>query len=275
MAARILSCNHVQPSFAQPRLPLGTLWVTMVHNPLCGLSSTLSFKPAVSLYRRITARFKQRRPDTLPPRNVEPQSGYWKAVGVDSGRQLSIFPTQPPPTPNEIIEKWAHYIEHAKDWRYAPPPNQPDDPVLALYRIYENIMLEENIGMRNEIEYFWRRKTWKVAEIPDPQDADPARYAMLAGITELLVIAFNNLIGIGAVRDGKALHNNEEFEEMRRAPKNYETAPAWAAKVPPLESLLKIPDGDGVILDSMDHELACAEFKVKNILLCSPHILFI
>lgn len=51
--------------------------------------------------------------------------------------------------------------------KYAAPKGKMEDkPLYALYRIYEHIMLDNNIGMRNELELFWWTR-WPVADIPD------------------------------------------------------------------------------------------------------------
>ena len=159
-------------------------------------------------------------------------------------------------------------------------PGNDDTPLYALYRLYETIVLDRNIDMRNEIEYFWRKRAWSVHEIPDPADSDPARYAVLACIPPLLAKSYNRLIGLGLPRDAPGIMTNEEFDEMKSRPKIFERAPEWASSVPPLGKLLKIPhrkhgyDGPWETVDDFDDVRASDPFKEKNILIWEPHIYF-
>lgn len=193
----------------------------------------------------------------------------------DAGRCPNLFPEHPPPSPHEILSDLNRHRKETKEVRYAAAPDDFDTPSKTLYRLYENIMLDDNLGIRNELEYFWQRHTWKLSEIPDPLDEDPARYAVLACSTNLMEMAYNNLIKLGAVRDGRSVHTMEEFEKMRKQRKCWETVPLWAQRVEPLAETLVIPTHDDVLLQSFDDERACLPFKKKNILIWQPHIYFI
>lgn len=114
-----------------------------------------------------------------------------------------------------------------------------DTPLAALYRLYETIMLDMNIKMRNELESFWCHSSWAVKDIPDPQDPDPERYAVLACITELLVLSFNDRISLGLPRDTPPIITGDVYNEIRMRPKLLEEVPAWASKVPALGEILK------------------------------------
>ena len=189
--------------------------------------------------------------------------------------KVHLFEVFPPPSPHDIVVNYSLYLEQIKTVNYATEYDK-DTPLHALYRLYEYVMLDQNIGMRNEIENFWLQPAWKVNAIPDPQDEDPARYAVLACITSLLVIAFNNKLQLGAPRDGRSLRSNEEIWALQqRKDRDWETAPDWAAPVPRLHNALVIPAHDGTVLPDFDDPRASKAFKEKNILIWEPHILFV
>ena len=192
------------------------------------------------------------------------------------------WPQSPPPPPQVLLDN-RHRYESAMDFRTgASHPIKLDDgtPLRALYRLYEAIVLDRVIDMRNEIEWFWRKRDWPVHEIPDPADDDPARYAVLACIPSLLATAFNRLIDLGMPRDAPGIMTNEQIEEFKTWPKKFERAPEWAHNVPPLDYVLKIPhrkhgyEGPWETLEDFDDVRASEPFRDKNILIWEPHILF-
>lgn len=192
------------------------------------------------------------------------------------------FPRYPPPPPEELIANRSHYNKWVTRRKYLAPPGEDDCPLYSLYRLYESVVLDRTTAMRNELEYFWNRDEWPVAEIPDPEDDDPARYAVLACITHMMVKAFNNNIGIGLPRDAPAIMTDDQIEEFRNRQKKWETAPEWASKVPSLKETLKIPHrvdfnderkGFAVLPDVNDPG-ASEMFGEKNILIWEPHYLF-
>jgi hypothetical protein len=155
-----------------------------------------------------------------------------------------------------------------------------DTPLAALYRLYEHIILDQNIEMRNELEAFWYQPSWPVCKIPDPKDPDPERYAVLAVIPSLLVLAFNKRIELGLPRDAPAIFTGDQLDEWRAREREYEKEPDWASSVPPCKELLKIPHWnndlrDFVSIDGFDDHRASQEFAKKNILIWQPHIHFI
>jgi len=48
-----------------------------------------------------------------------------------------------------------------------------DSPISSLYRLYHFVVIDDNIELRNELEYFFNKADWPVNEIPDPQDKNP------------------------------------------------------------------------------------------------------
>ncbi|KAK2762163.1 hypothetical protein FQN54_001171 [Arachnomyces sp. PD_36] len=188
------------------------------------------------------------------------------------------FPTFPPPSPQDILRDPEGYWATVNARKYAAPRGVFEDSSLyVLYRLYECIVLDKVFGYRNILEQFWRQSQWPISQIPDPEDADPARYAFLAGVTYLMVRSFNARVSIGLTRGMRPIMMDEEIEEARNRPDSerpYEHVPTWAANVPSLAETLSIPTHDGVLLDGKEDERADPDFLAKNILLWTPHIHF-
>lgn len=210
----------------------------------------------------------------------KPLADYFPS-STSSDDRYPPFPRFPPPSPEKILPNRRDYGRTISRRKYAVPIGEDDSPLYSLYRLYEQVILDNDRGIRKEIEYFWNQDTWIVSEIPDPKDEDPARYAVLACLTQMLVIAFNNHIGIGLPRDATAIMTSDEIEKFGYGEKEWETAPSWAAEVPPLKKTLRIPhkldpfnERKGFkVLESMDHPGASSFFKEKNILILEPHFL--
>jgi hypothetical protein len=96
--------------------------------------------------------------------------------------------------------------------------------LFSLYRLYEHLVLNDNVGLRNELEYFWYAK-WPVASIPDPEDSSSSRYAVLSAIPALLVESFNERIKLGLPRKADSIVTREELEEYAKEDKVFETVP--------------------------------------------------
>ncbi|KAM3417334.1 hypothetical protein BST61_g5585 [Cercospora zeina] len=180
--------------------------------------------------------------------------------------------------PQDILNDRIAYMSQIRARRsWTLMKNNGDTPLSCLYRLYERLVLDDTVGYRNEIEYFWRHRGWPVADIPDPNDEDPARYAFLAAIPELLVRAFNNNIRMGIARYTPAIISPEEAETLQSMPeadKMYERVPRWIQQVKPLAEVLTIPivAGPDLVLPT-EEELDPAFLKL-NIRLGVPHILF-
>ena len=193
------------------------------------------------------------------------------------------FPVFPPPPPREILQNRDYYANSVRFRKFAAPERETEDkPLFALYRLYEHIVLDNNIGMRNELELFWW-KPWPVADIPDPQDQDqdqrePERYAVLSCIPALLVESFNQRIDMGLRREEPhSILSPEEQQRWAATPRIYETLPTWTRHVAPLPRTLCIPHSisDEPQLDGLDDPRASVPFREKNILLWKPHIHFL
>ena len=227
--------------------------------PHCG------FLPVIwRIFRRLTLR-----PSTSAPAPTPTFADY------------TSYPSSLPPCPQVILANRPAYEEALSRRRFLPHPGPEDTPLFTLYRLYENIVLDRNNGLRNEIEYFWRKRSWAVNDIPDPKDDDAARYAILACITHLLVEAFNRNIGLGLPRDAPAMMTNDMLDEMRTREKKYERVPGWVMEVPPLAETLRLPhhrridEDEFDVIEDIDDERASTPFKEKNVLIWKPHIMFI
>lgn len=161
-----------------------------------------------------------------------------------------------------------------------PADPDTDTPIASLYRIYEHLVLDQHIAIRNEFEAFWFQSSWALCKIPDPRDPNPERYACLAGIVRLLCLAFNKRIDLGLPRDAPSIFTQSMLKEWRASERLREETPIWVAEVPKLDEILQIPHWDNtqrefVPLDSFTDDRASQEFADKNILLWQPHIHFI
>jgi hypothetical protein len=182
-----------------------------------------------------------------------------------------------PPGPRDLLQGRLKYEGPLLERRV---DTETDTPVKALYRMYEHIMLDQSLEIRNEFEAFWFRSGWKVSEIPDPRDPDPERYAVVACIPALLCLAFNKRIELGLPRDAPAIFTRDQLEEWRSRGREYEMEPEWTEGVPQLDQRLAIPHWDNdkrefVPLDASETTKASKEFAKKNILIWQPHIHFI
>lgn len=208
-------------------------------------------------------------------KHIEPLKDYENATYMAKDED---YPTWPPPPPQVLLDRSDEFWSTVQSRKYAGPRGHfEDQPLFALYRLYECFVLDKVIQYRNVLEYFWRQHQWSVRDIPDPQDTDPARYAFLAGSTYLIARSFNARVKLGLTRNAKPLMSMEEAEEAKRVPdelRPYEKPPDWARLVPPLDETLKIPTDDGTVLDSKSDDRTDPDFLEKNILIWTPHIYF-
>ena len=164
-------------------------------------------------------------------------------------------------------------LEHRLERIGKPALTSGPTPVASLYRMYEYFVTGYNTGLRSEIEYFFNRHTWAVYNIPDPKDSDPVRYAILAVLTDYLVVAFNRLINRGMPRNCPSIIVSAEMEnELKSRPKILEKQPSWATKVRKVEHKLIIPQDTG---EEPNENVRSARFLEMNIVAEEPHILFV
>ncbi|CZT09314.1 uncharacterized protein RAG0_14113 [Rhynchosporium agropyri] len=84
--------------------------------------------------------------------------------------------------------------------------------IRSIYRLYDDLCANRLTLLTYECEYIFRRgsKRWQLSQIPDPQDADPVRYAVLASLVEALVDVFNWKMELGIRRGGRPCDQSEE-----------------------------------------------------------------
>ncbi|KAJ8130564.1 hypothetical protein O1611_g3066 [Lasiodiplodia mahajangana] len=139
--------------------------------------------------------------------------------------------------------------------------------------MYEYLVVGFIIGLRSEIEFFFNQPSWAVSAIPDPEDSDPQRYAILSVLPYYLCKAFNRLIERGLPRGSPAIIAGDEIErELRARPIVLEQEPEWASKVPSLTQTLVIPKRGG---EDPREKYISERFRSKNILVEEPHVLFV
>ena len=190
----------------------------------------------------------------------------------------SLWPTFPHPPPRELLRNRDAYLKQSLKRRYGAPRGVLEDTSLyALHRLYEHLLLDDNIGLRNELESFWW-KHWPVSSIPDPgPDTERERYVVMSCIPALLVEAFNARIDMGLRREGMPIMSAEEREKLAATEKKYEAVPEWTKEVPPLDEMLHIEhriEGESQ-LTGLDDARASKAFKEKNILIWMPHVHFV
>ncbi|KAI9069919.1 hypothetical protein FKP32DRAFT_1558776 [Trametes sanguinea] len=165
----------------------------------------------------------------------------------------------------------------ARRWRVSRriyPLSTRDSASACFYRIYQFLISDCNYPLRNELEYFCTfHPEWAVADLPDPEDKDdPARYAALAAVTHVLCEAFNRRIELGLPRGTPPIV--VDWDELATWPRIPERVPAWAERVPPLQEVLRIPDGEGRYVEDGDEDVF-QPFRKYNILMRQAHIHFI
>lgn len=111
-----------------------------------------------------------------------------------------------------------------------------DTPLRSLYRMYDDLCAGRLILMSYESDYFFRQASlrWQLSRMPDPNDDDPIRYAILASLIEALVDVFNWRMELG-IRRGAYAHldrsANRATNFLREKP------PTWTRNVGAIEPL--------------------------------------
>ncbi|KAF9013785.1 hypothetical protein BDZ89DRAFT_1076791 [Hymenopellis radicata] len=145
-------------------------------------------------------------------------------LSVESLVQLSAH------SPDFIYERHDNINKIRNFKLFAPRDTQQ----YSLYRLYDAVCTQHHNEMVHEATYIWNRQEWSLADWPDPQDSDPVRYTVLAGIMEMLVEAFNWRMDLGFCRDRERYRKKTRSERcIPEGPP--ECVPAWAAKVPPAD----------------------------------------
>lgn len=185
------------------------------------------------------------------------------------------YPVFPPPTPQALLTQPNLYRERLLQRVQRTTRGKGEDtPLFSLYRLYLHLTLNDNVGLRNELGYFWYAK-WPVASIPDPRNPSKSRYTVLSAMPALLVESFNERIKLGLPRKADSIVTREELEQYQKEEKAFESVPEWTTQVARLEETLVIPHDNNEVLASSEDERASAQLAAKNILHWQPHIHFI
>ncbi|OJK02583.1 hypothetical protein ASPACDRAFT_39890 [Aspergillus aculeatus ATCC 16872] len=126
-----------------------------------------------------------------------------------------------------------HLFEDLHNLRAIPIWRMRDTPLRSIYRLYALFLADKYTLMGYETEYFFYRSGWKLQHIPDPKDADPLRYAVIACIVEELHQAINWRLSLGLRRSGE--HVYRETDEHSWPPYVAEELPEWTRKVAPID----------------------------------------
>jgi hypothetical protein len=166
----------------------------------------------------------------------------------------------------------AWLLEHRKERHGKVALSKGVTPTASLYRMYEYLVIGYTTGLRTEIEFFFNQPSWPVSAIPDPEDPDAERYAILAVLPYYLVTAFNRLIERGLPRGSPAIIAPEMEENLKAQKIALEEEPSWVREVPKLQQRLVIPDEFG---EEPKEETMSARFLEMNIIAGEPHVLFV
>jgi hypothetical protein len=111
-----------------------------------------------------------------------------------------------------------------------------DTPLRSLYRMYDDLCAGQLILMSYESDNFFRQVSsrWQLSQMPDPNDDDPIRYAILASLIEALVDAFNWRMELG-IRRGAYAHLDRSANRATNFLR--EKSPSWTRNVGAIEPL--------------------------------------
>lgn len=124
-----------------------------------------------------------------------------------------------------------------------------DTPLRSLYRLYECVVTANEDEMMQESQYwFHSQSNWLLKDIPDPEDSDPLRYAILASLVDAMVLSFNHKIKVGLRRGitDKMAWLVPDFRDEPNPP--LESLPAWCNRIGPLSQRLELEPGVNVII---------------------------
>ncbi|CAG8429242.1 unnamed protein product [Penicillium salamii] len=108
-----------------------------------------------------------------------------------------------------------------------------DTLLRSIYRLYE-LHVSDNYALVGwETEYFFFHPDWKLADIPDPKNPDPLRYAVIASITEEIHEALNWRLGLGLRRNKEHVYREDDSDPWPQF--TPEELPQWTAKVAPID----------------------------------------
>lgn len=157
--------------------------------------------------------------------------------------------------------------------KYRTGSSGGDTPYKSLLRLYAFFVVGWGSQGRQEVEYFWNQKDWRLLEIPDPQDPDKVRLGILVALVRLLAKDFNVLLEGGLQRGGtlpSPLKLSEKAEEKEGI--LLETVPEWVEQFIRVTSdkneWIHIPDAVGY--PGVNDSGLSVEFKEVGIIVKEP-----
>ncbi|CAH0493011.1 unnamed protein product [Peronospora farinosa] len=194
------------------------------------------------------------------------RSFFTKTPAATSRSEDPDSPFIRPPTVSWILQ-------HRAELQNQKPSTRGRTPLASLYRICEYFVVGDTAGIRAEVEFFFNQPSWALNKIPDPEDPDPERYAVLAVLPYYMAQAFKRLIERGLPRDSPAIIMGDAAEaELRSKAVVLEKEPEWVSHVPKLKKTLMIPDCDG---NAPAEDARSDKFMDMNIIAEAPYILFV
>ena len=190
--------------------------------------------------------------------------GAWKTI------TFNPRPPLPPSVPDLLSDRSSVWRRHPLHDHPSFRNHLPDSPLASLYRLYEFFVTDHAGAFRMETNWFRENVKWAVHDIPDPKDADPLRYAILAGLVEVLVFGFNYVVNLGLPRGSPAVISN--FEILAAQPKKFDTPPEWALKVAPLAEKVFVPNEKGQFVKEEHSYYALRKFNIYIESHCSLHL---
>jgi hypothetical protein len=132
------------------------------------------------------------------------------------------------------------------------------------------------VGYETEYFFFQARSSWELCNIPDPQDPDPIRYAILACTLESLLNAFNFRLRIGMRRDRNHIPpTNDGYAPYIPIV----TLPSWTQRVPPVSKEYirdvmpeRMVDSLGnLVIHAFEHEGEGSPIFLKRNIIATEH----
>jgi len=190
---------------------------------------------------------------------------FWTVYLSIRGAWKTIFFNPRPPLPPSVADLLddPSSVDRRHPYRNHPsiPSNHlPDSPLASLYRIYEYFVTGRSTLFVVETGWFENNAHWAIQDIPDPKDTDPLRYAILAGLTEILCVGFNRVIATGVPRDTPFIVRS--FEELAAKPKKFESLPQWALNVASLPEKVFVPNKEGQFVVEDESAYALRRFNI-------------
>ncbi|KAI9657418.1 MAG: hypothetical protein M1821_003100 [Bathelium mastoideum] len=160
----------------------------------------------------------------------------WKEAIINVISLLRLNKFQPPLIGQTKLPPDVQYLRaHFETWK---PGTRGNTPMAILYRMYENIVIDDEKQLRKGIRYFYAQPKWH--GLPREMPGVP-----------------------------KTPH---ELEMSKAQPPRWQKEPGWAARVKPLEERLELPTRYGYA--PQHDELASVPFLEKNTSTFEPNIDF-